>query len=262
MQANRNLVDDAMSMTKVYVDSGIADKTFDALTDHAMKNPVTAPYAILGKALRVLVDVAVATGESGIEGRNAVNLDKELDVLRDTRTRMENRITSLTTGCLNPKQKLKAEQERLEGEREVARLEPTQTSPPPRPGSGVGKIVKVAVVVGGGIAGGLVLAQSIAELEELSYPTTTTTTTTTSQPTSQPSSSANYRFGNWNCGASTQCAAVYGGRATGSVGPLCSQSLCADFIRVNPSSSGTTCTAQAQYPIYTRPAAGTACINQ
>ena len=102
MQANRNLVDDAMSLNKVFVDSGIADKTFDALTDHAMKNPVTAPYAILGKAMRVLIDVAVATGESGIEGRYAVDLDNELNVLRDVRAKMENRITSPHDGLPEP----------------------------------------------------------------------------------------------------------------------------------------------------------------
>jgi len=139
MQANRNLLDDATSLNKVFVDSGIADKTFDVLTDHAMKNPVTAPWAILGKVARVLIDVGVATGESAIEGETAVGLDNTLNVLRDQRTKMEDRITTLKTGCLNPKQQLRADQERQEGEREVARQEPTQTSPP-RAGSGAGKI--------------------------------------------------------------------------------------------------------------------------
>ena len=260
MQANRNLVDDATSLNKVFVNSGIADKTFDALTDHAMKNPVTAPYAILGKAGRVLIDVAVATGESGIEGRYAVDLDNELNVLRDVRTKMENRITTLTTGCLNPKQKLKAEEERQEGEREVARQEPTQTSPAPS-GGGVGKTVKMAAVIGGGLAGGLLLAQSIEDLEELSYPTatTTTTTTTTSPPTSQPSASANYRYGNWNCGASTQCAAVFG-NPTGSVGPFCTAAACTAW---GVSHGGNpTCTTSPTFTLRGFPPAGRACSDQ
>lgn len=154
MQANRNLLDDAASLNKVFVDSGIADKTFDALTDHAMKNPVTAPYAVGGKVARVLIDVGVATGESWVEGDVAMKLENTLIDLRATRDRMQARVLELKTSCLNPRQQQRAEQERQEGEREAQREveQEARTTQAARSssGGGAGKAIVGAAAAGGG----------------------------------------------------------------------------------------------------------------
>ena len=164
MQANRNLLDDATSLNKVFVNSGIADKTFDALTDHAMKNPVTAPYAVGAKVARVLIDVGVATGESVIEGDVATKLENTLIDLRATRDKMEDRVSTLKTDCLNPKQQQKADQEQQAGEREVARQEPAQSNPPS--GGGAGKVIAGAAAAGGGAVAGLYAYNEYKKLQE------------------------------------------------------------------------------------------------
>ena len=140
---------------------------------------------------------------------------------------------------------------------------PGATTPPPSSGGGIGKALGMTALLGGAAVAGLWAASAVSDLEDYGSITTPTgaPVTSPSPPTSNPAptSSANYRYGNWNCGASTQCAAVFG-NATGSVGPICTQALCDDFIRVNGGNS--TCTTQPLYVVRNGPAPGTPCINQ
>jgi hypothetical protein len=135
---------------------------------------------------------------------------------------------------------------------------------PPRSGSGVGKIIGMTALLGGAAVAGVLVASAASDLEDFSSIGTPVGTPVGSPPTSTtpPSSTANFRYGNWNCGASTQCAANFGS-ATGSIGPMCTQALCDDFVRGNPSSNGTTCTVQPIHtPVRNGPAPGRACIDQ
>ena len=170
MQANQNLLDDAASINKVFVDSGIADKTFDALTDHAMKNPVTAPYAVAGKVARVLIDVGVATKESMIEGDVATKLENTLIDLRATRDKMQARVIELKTSCLNPRQQQRAEHERQEGEREAQREADqearTNQAAPNSGGGGAGKAIAAAAAAGGGAVAGLYAWNELKKAQE------------------------------------------------------------------------------------------------
>lgn len=138
---------------------------------------------------------------------------------------------------------------------------PGVSAPPPSSGSGLGKALGFTALLGGAVAGGLFVASAVSDLEDYSSITTPTGSpvTVTSPPTSNPTSSANYRYVNWNCGASTQCAAVFGS-VTGSIGPICTQALCEAFLRQGGNSS---CTVQPIYtPVRTGPAPGTPCINR
>lgn len=249
MQTNRATLQDFINEIS---ESGIADEL--GVKAAAFAGPVGV---LVVETFMVARDTALALGSGVISASEAASARQNIAQMRAGRNDVASRAYELDTivsSSCAPKPPAPQDRIQVQPPAEAPSTEP----PPPSSGAGIGKVLGWTAVIGGGLAAGLVLSQSIAELEELSYPTTTTTTTT-SQPTSQPSASANYRYGNWNCGASTQCAAVFGA-ATGSVGPICTPALCDDFIRVNGGNS--TCTTQPLYTVRNGPAAGTACINQ
>lgn len=140
---------------------------------------------------------------------------------------------------------------------------PSATPPPPSSGGGIGKALGMTALLGGAAVAGLWAASAVSDLEDYGSVTTPTGSpvTVTSPSTTNPTSNdaANYRYGNWNCGASTQCAAVFGS-VTGSIGPICTQALCEQFLRQGGNS---TCTVQPVYtPVRNGPAPGTPCINR
>lgn len=126
---------------------------------------------------------------------------------------------------------------------------------PASSGPSIGKILGYTALFTGALIGGAYAAMPAEETGYLSSPAPTTSNQSTSPPAS---STANYRFGNWNCGG-PQCTQVYGGNSTGSVGPFCTPEACAAWARADGARS---CSAQRQFALFTGPPAGRPCSDQ
>jgi hypothetical protein len=135
--------------------------------------------------------------------------------------------------------------------------DPTAVSTPPPPtGSGMGKMIGVMLAGGAALIGGAYVwqqAEELAIVDPIGGPVNPPPVTTTGGG----GASANYRYANWNCGSSSQCATVFGA-STGSAGPFCTAAGCTDWGRTY--GGGVTCTAQPQDVVRTRPNPGVACF--
>lgn len=157
----------AFKLNQLIVDSGIADKTFDVLTGELFK--INPPAAGLAKLAKLELDIIAIDYESRNSDNEARELDKWLDVLYKQRQRLQDRVSTLTQSCLQPKltENTRREAPRADAPPASAPTTPPAQAPAAKKKSSSGKTAaKIGAAAAVGVGTAVAVNEGLKAIEE------------------------------------------------------------------------------------------------